>query len=82
VPVSLTQTIEIFTHVLSGITINIIPDKELKYRTVRSNTGHLSTLTLVRPWAGTLSLCPCWNYITDGLELSLPSVSILVLLEM
>ena len=41
------QTIELFTHVISGITINIIPDKEPKYRTVRSNTGRLATL----PWA-------------------------------
>jgi|SRR6218665_1258252 len=40
-PVCLAQTIEQFTHVLSGITINIIPDKEPKYRTVRLNTGHL-----------------------------------------
>ena len=38
VPVSLEQTIELFTHVLSGILINIIPDKDLKYRTVRLNT--------------------------------------------
>ena len=44
-PVSLAQTIELFTHVLSGITINIIPDKEQKYRTVRLNTGQLATLT-------------------------------------
>jgi len=42
--VSLAQTIELFTHVLSGITVNIIPDKEPKYQTVRLNTGHLATL--------------------------------------
>jgi len=42
--VSLAQTIELFTHVLSGITINIIPDKEPKYQTVRLNTGRLATL--------------------------------------
>jgi len=30
---SLVQTIELFTRVLSGNTINIIPDTEPKYRT-------------------------------------------------
>ena len=35
------------THVLSGITFIFIPDKEPKYRTVRSNTGHLATLQIV-----------------------------------
>jgi len=29
------------------ITINIIPDTDLKYRTVRLNTGYLPTLTTV-----------------------------------
>ena len=43
-PVSLAQTIELFTHVLSGIIITITLDKEQKYRTVRLNTGHLATL--------------------------------------
>jgi len=42
--VSLAQTIDLFTHVLSGITINIIPEKVPKYRTVWLNTGHLVTL--------------------------------------
>ena len=53
-PVSLAQTIELFTHVLSGITgitctciINIIPDKEPNYRAVQLNIGHLETLYLV-----------------------------------
>jgi len=31
--VSMAQAVELYTHVLSGIAINIIPDKELKYRT-------------------------------------------------
>ena len=44
-PVSLARTFDLFPHVLSGITINIIPDKELKYRAVRLNTGHLATLS-------------------------------------
>src|SRR6218665_240558 len=35
--VSFAQTIELFTHVLSGITITIIPDIDLKYWTVRLN---------------------------------------------
>jgi len=47
VPVSLAQTIEIFTHALSGITINIIQDKEPKYRTVLLNIGHLATLCMI-----------------------------------
>jgi len=44
VPVSLAQTIGLFTNVLFGTTINIIPDKEPKYRRVFLNTGHLATL--------------------------------------
>jgi len=44
VPMSVAQNIELFTHVLSGITIIFIPDKEPKYLTVRLNTGHLATL--------------------------------------
>jgi len=40
VPVSLAQTVELFTHALSGrhIAIHIIPDKEPKYRTVIPDT--------------------------------------------
>jgi len=45
--VSLAQTIELFTHVLSGITINTIPDTEPKYRTVWLNTGHLQHLEIL-----------------------------------
>src|SRR6218665_2985560 len=33
-------------HALSGITFIFIPDKEPKYRTVRSNTLHLATLAI------------------------------------
>ena len=40
------QNIELFTLALSGITIILIPDKGLKYRTVRLNTGHLATLSM------------------------------------
>src|SRR6218665_995915 len=42
------QTVELFTHALSGgITVIFIPDKEPQYRTVRLNTGHLATLYTV-----------------------------------
>ena len=34
------QTIELFTHVLSGITINIIPNKDLKYRVKYRTPGN------------------------------------------
>src|SRR6218665_3375726 len=40
------QNIELFTLLLSGITIILIPDKGKKYRTVRLNTGHLATLNM------------------------------------
>src|SRR6218665_1904548 len=56
VPAYLAQTIELFTHVLCGITINIIPDKEPKYRTVRLSTGHLATPT--KP-VGDMIVEPC-----------------------
>ena len=60
VPVSLAQTIELFTHVFSGVTINIIPDKEQKYRTVRLNTGHLATLSWSKDleWTSSRSKAP------------------------
>src|SRR6218665_3520803 len=39
-PVSLAQTIELSTHVLSDIIINIIPDKEPKHRTPSAVLRH------------------------------------------
>src|SRR6218665_3261114 len=42
----LDQTIELLTHVLSSMTINIIPDTEPKYRIVWLNTEHLTTLNV------------------------------------
>jgi len=44
VPVSVAQNIELFTHALYRITVNVTPNKELKQRTARLNTGHLATL--------------------------------------
>src|SRR6218665_2552117 len=44
VTVSVADNIELLTHVLSGITIILIPDQETKYRTVWLNAGHPATL--------------------------------------
>src|SRR6218665_1304265 len=39
-----TKRLKIPDTCISGITFIFIPNKEPKYRTVRSNTGHLATL--------------------------------------
>jgi len=46
--VSVAQNIELLTHALFGITIIFILYKEPKYRIVRLNTGHPTTLWIVR----------------------------------
>jgi len=48
IPMLVAQTIELLTHVLSGIAIIFLPDKEPKCWTVRLNTGHWVTLVGLR----------------------------------
>jgi len=55
------QTIELFTYVFSGITINSILDKEPIYRTVRLNTGHLATLHMNHCTNSEINLMNCEN---------------------